>query len=366
MKNTIGDSFAITIFGESHGEYIGCVIDGLAAGIKLDLAKINHDLTLRRPAGVISTSRIENDDFKIISGYFNGYTTGSALTIIIPNANTRSKDYESLKYLPRPSHADYAANMKYHGYQDYRGGGHFSGRLTAALVIAGSIAKQILEKHNILVGSHIQRLAGIDDELFANNPIEQIKAMNDKLFAVLDNNKGDLMVEAIKNAVANKDSVGGIIETAVVGMPEGIGEPWFDTVEGILGKMIFSVPAVKGIEFGAGFKMSDLKGSEANDPFAYEHEKVITLSNNSGGINGGITNGMPIIIHTAIKPTASIAKPQKTVDLIKKENAILEISGRHDPAIVHRAVVAIGLVDICSMHYGTDWQRGKDGVRTDW
>ncbi len=362
MKNTFGSSVAVTLFGESHGEYIGATLDGLAPGVEIDKAYIAHMLTLRRPAGKISTSRKEQDVFQIVSGVVNGKTTGTPITILIPNENVQSGDYAQMKTVARPSHADYAAQCKYHGFQDSRGGGHFSGRITAALVAAGAICKQALERKGICVGTHVKRCAGISDREFADLASD-IKALNEKIFAVLDETSGEKMQEAILAAASDGDSVGGVLETAIIGMPEGVGEPWFDTVESMLSHMMFSVPAIKGIEFGAGFAMTDMTGSVANDKLRMENGKVVSVTNHNGGINGGITNGMPIIFRTAVKPTPTIFKPQSTVDFATMTDTVLEPKGRHDPAIVHRARVvqdaasAIVLCDALTMRFGTDWLR---------
>lgn len=360
MKNTFGNSVAITLFGESHGEYIGAVIDGLAPGTEIDREYIGHMLTLRRPDGKISTPRKEKDEFKIVSGVVNGKTTGTPLTVLIPNENVNSSDYAELKSVARPSHADYTAQCKYHGYQDSRGGGHFSGRITAALVAAGAICKSSLEKNGIMIGTHVKNCAGATDRDFKEYTTD-IKLLNDKAFAVLDEAGEEIMKKRILEAASEGDSVGGILETAVIGIPEGIGEPWFDSVESLISHMMFSIPAVKGIEFGAGFSFADMKGSAANDPLMIENGKIITLKNDNGGINGGITNGMPIIFRTVIKPTPTIFKPQNTVDFINMSETVVEPKGRHDPAIVHRARVvqdaatAIVIYDMLSMRFGTDW-----------
>ena len=360
MKNTFGNSVGLTIFGESHGEYIGAVIDGLAPGIKIDHEYIAHMLTLRRPDGKISTPRKEKDEYKIVSGVVDNTTTGTPITIIIPNENVKSGDYSQIKTVVRPSHADFTAECKYHGYQDSRGGGHFSGRITAALVAAGAICKYALEQKGIYIGTHVKKCAGIPDREF-NNLKEDINEINAKTFAVLDETSKEKMVEAILAAANNGDSVGGVLETAVIGMPVGVGEPWFDTVESLLSHMMFSIPAVKGIEFGAGFAIADMLGSQANDPMKMDSGNVVTTTNNNGGINGGITNGMPIIFRTAIKPTPTIFKPQNTIDFKTMTETVLEPKGRHDPAIVHRARVvqdaasAIVLCDALSMRFGTDF-----------
>ena len=364
MKNTFGTSVSLTLFGESHGEYIGAVIDGLAPGIEVNSEYIAHMLTLRRPDGKISTPRKEKDEFRIVSGVVGGRTTGTPITILIPNENVKSGDYAQMKTAARPSHADYTAECKYHGWQDSRGGGHFSGRITAALVAAGAVCKYALEQKGIYIGTHVKKCAGIADRNFENLP-EDIRSLQGKTFAVLDEAHGEAMREAILAAASDGDSVGGILETAVIGMPAGVGEPWFDTVEGMLSHMLFSVPAVKGIEFGAGFAISDMRGSTANDPMRMEDGKVITTTNNNGGINGGITNGMPILFRTAIKPTPTIFKPQDTIDFKTMTDTVLEGKGRHDPAIVHRArivqdtVTAIVLCDALAMRFGTDWLAGE-------
>ena len=360
MKNTFGLSVAVTLFGESHGEYIGAVIDGLAPGIDVNEDYINHMLFLRRPDGKISTPRKEKDEFKIVSGVVCGKTTGTPITILIPNENVQSGDYSQMQTIARPAHADYTAECKYHGFQDSRGGGHFSGRITAALVAAGAICKCALEQKGIYIGTHVKKCAGISDRDFGDL-ISDIKALEQKTFAVLTDEKIEEMTKAILEASAEGDSVGGVLETAVCGMPEGVGEPWFDSVESMISHMMFSIPAVKGIEFGEGFKLSDMKGSIANDPMKVEDGKVVTVTNNNGGINGGITNGMPIIFRTAIKPTPTIFKPQTTVDFKAMADVVLEPKGRHDPAIVHRARVvqdaatAIVLCDVLAMRFGTDW-----------
>ncbi len=360
MKNTFGTSVAVTIFGESHGEYIGAVLGGLAPGIDVSEEYINHMLFLRRPDGKLSTPRKEKDEFKIVSGVISGKTTGTPITILIPNENVKSGDYSQMKTVARPSHADYTAECKYHGFQDSRGGGHFSGRITAALVAAGAICKYALEQKGIYIGSHIKKCAGISDRGF-EDLINDVKSLNQKTFAVLDEPQIHKMTEAIIEASSNGDSVGGIVETAICSMPEGVGEPWFDSVESMLSHMMFSIPAVKGIEFGRGFELADMKGSQANDAMRIENGKIVTATNNNGGINGGITNGMPIIFRTAIKPTPTIFKPQNTVDFKNMTETVLEPNGRHDPAIVHRARVvqdaasAIVLCDALALRFGTDW-----------
>lgn len=361
MKNTFGTCVSVTLFGESHGPYIGAVLDGLSPGVPVDGDYIAHELEKRRPAGRISTSRVEADKFEIISGVFEGKTTGTPITVIIPNENTRSGDYS--RGLPRPGHADYTGYAKYHGFEDYRGGGHFSGRVTSALVAVGAIAKSALRSRGIMIGTHIARCADVADAEFSDISRE-IEALDRKTFAVLNDAVGERMRERIEAAANDGDSVGGVLETAIVGVPAGVGEPWFDTLEGVIAHVVFSVPAVKGIEFGLGFASAGMRGSEVNDPIMIKDGKIVTETNNNGGINGGISNGMPIIFRTAVKPTPSIYKPQRTVDLEKNENTVLGLHGRHDPAIVHRAravvdaVAALAVADMLEVRYGEDYFGG--------
>lgn len=357
MKNTIGSSVTVTLFGESHGEFIGAVIDGLAPGIAVDDSFIAHQLTLRRPSGAISTPRVEADEFIVASGVFEGKTTGTPLAIIIPNTNTDSAAYS--RKAARPGHADYTAFVKYDGHEDYRGGGHFSGRLTAALVAAGAVAISALKSKGISIATHISRCAGVSDRGFED--IEKdTETLNSSRFAVLDPDVEQKMTDAILAAKADGDSVGGVLETVVSGMPAGVGEPWFDSCEGMLAHALFSIPAVKGVEFGAGFDMADMRGSVANDAF-YNDGGIKTRTNNNGGINGGITNGMPLIIRCAVKPTPTIFKVQDTIDVTSGENTVTVPKGRHDPCIVHRArvvadsVVALTLCDLLATHFGTDY-----------
>ncbi len=363
MKNTFGNSLSVTLFGESHGEAIGAVIDGLAPGIEIDENFIASQLDLRRPSGKISTARHEGDKVRILSGVFNSKTEGTPLALIIENENTKSSDYEKTRYLARPSHADYTAQVKYGGYQDYRGGGHFSGRITAALVAAGSIAVNMLKKKGVYIATHIKNLHGICDRGFENLK-DDINYLNSVSYAVLDKKAGEKMIAETEKAAADGDSVGGTLETAVIGLEAGLGEPWFDTLEGQLAHILFSVPAVKGVEFGAGFKFADMTGSEANDSFYIENSEVKTYTNNNGGINGGITNGMPIIFRCAVKPTPSVFKEQKTIDMNLMENAVLSLKGRHDPAVIHRArvvvdsVTALCIADMLTSRHGADWFKG--------
>ena len=363
MKNTFGISVSITLFGESHGPAVGVVIDGLAPGIDVDPDFIAHQLTLRRPYGKISTARVEEDRFEILSGVFNGKTAGTPLCIVIPNVNAESRDYSETRSLARPGHADYTAFEKYHGFEDFRGGGHFSGRITAALTAAGAVATAALREKGILIGTHIASCGGVKDREFSDIVCD-IRELNEKLFGVLDDEAGEKMKAAIADTAKDGDSTGGVLETAVAGVPAGIGEPWFDTVEGVLAHALFSVPAVKGVQFGAGFDLADSKGSVFNDPFRMENDVIRTCGNNNGGVNGGISNGMPIMFRCAVKPTPSIFKEQETVDFIERGNATIMLKGRHDPAIIHRArvvvdsVTALVLCDLLAQRFGTDWLGG--------
>lgn len=344
--NTFGKKLKLTIFGESHGSSIGGVIDGLPSGIKLDLELIKKEMSRRAPGkNKISTQRSESDDFIIESGFFEGYTTGTPLCVRIKNSDTHSKDYSILKNMMRPSHSDYPAFIKYGGFNDYRGGGSFSGRLTAPIVFAGSIAKQILkEKYNINVVAHIYSIKDIKDREFnLNGESEEILSkLSEKKLPVLDDEKISCMEEEILKAKSKGDSVGGVIECMVINIGAGLGFSFFDSVESVISHGIFSIPSVKGIEFGKGFDITKLFGSVANDEYYFDENKNIkTKTNNNGGILGGITNGMPIIFRVAIKPTPSISLPQNTINISTKENEILEIKGRHDPCIVQRAVAVI-------------------------
>ncbi len=339
MASQIGEKLRISIFGESHSEAIGVVMDGLPAGIKIDMEKLSAFLSRRAPgSGQHATARSESDAPRFLSGVVNGVTCGSPVCAIIENNNTRSKDYEALRDIPRPGHADFAAYIKYGRAHDIRGGGHFSGRLTAPLCIAGGICLQLLEEKGIKIGAHASEIAGVCDRRF--DPVSPELSEIDKSspIAVLDKSAGERMMEEIIKAKSELDSVGGIVECAAVGIPAGFGEPMFDGIENVISKLVFGIPAVKGIEFGAGFDAARMRGSENNDPFVMKGENVATKTNNHGGILGGITSGMPIIFRAAIKPTPSIAAEQESISLSRGENAKLEIVGRHDPCIVPRAV----------------------------
>lgn len=357
MKNTFGYSLTVTVFGESHGPYIGATLDGLAPGVVIDDAYIKECLTRRRPAGSLSTARREADDYRIISGVWNGRSTGAPLTVLIPNADTHSADYSDLSVCPRPSHADYPAHCKYHGFEDYRGGGHFSGRLTAAIVAVGAIVRSALRSCGIEIATHVSSVGGVHDRPMTEADMAHVY---DGGLPVLDRDAEADMREVIEAARKDGDSVGGTLETLITGLPAGVGEPMFDSMESVLSHALFSIPAVKGVSFGDGFALAAMRGSEANDPYRMKDGRVLTETNRMGGIGGGITNGMPVRVSCAIKPTPSIAKEQRTVDLSKGEDRTLAVHGRHDPCIVHRAAAvadamcALVVADLLVLRYGTD------------
>lgn len=357
MKNTFGQSISLTVFGESHGAGVGVVLDGLCSGLDVNDASIKTALSRRAPSTSTDTARRERDAYQILSGVFNGKTTGTPICIFIPNENTDSKAYEY--GVARPSHADYTAFCKYGGYEDYRGGGHFSGRVTAGIVATGAILKDALKGLGISIGTHILECANVRDNEF-NDIQNEVLSLDCAKFPVLNEDKAKEMIACVEQAKANLDSVGGITQTAIVGLPAGVGEPMFDSVEGMLSHAMFAIGAVKGIEFGKGFQLGKMLGSSANDAFVIEDGKVKTSTNNNGGINGGITNGMPVLFNLAIKPTPSIAKKQNTVDFVNGKQTEIEIVGRHDPAIVRRicpvvdSVSALVVCDLLAQRYGTD------------
>ncbi len=336
-----------SIFGESHGPAIGVVLEGVPSGVELDLEEIAFEMARRAPGkDPLSTARKEADIPEILSGYFEGHTTGTPLCAVIRNTDTRSRDYAKTKDLARPGHGDYPGFMRYQGYNDYRGGGHFSGRLTAPLVFAGAVAKQILAGEGITVGAHIRSIAGVEDLPFENreNPLtgSLLEQLRRKEFPVIRDERGAEMREAILKAKSEQDSVGGVIECAVLGLPAGMGAPDFgENVEGIVSQHMFAIPGVKAIGFGDGFGMAALRGSQANDPLYVRGGMVTSTSNHSGGVNGGITNGLPLMFEVALRPTASIAQTQNTINLDRWTNEKLNIQGRHDPCIVHRAVPVV-------------------------
>lgn len=343
MSNTFGDNVRITLFGESHGKAVGAVLDGIKAGTDVDEEFIKNQLLRRSPSffASLSTERKEDDGFEILSGVYNGKTTGSPICFLIKNKDVKSSDYENLNGIMRPSHADYTSYVKYKGFADSRGGGHFSGRLTSPLVAAGAVALDELNKRGIEMLTHIKSCMDISDRTFEDKETDKEILFKEKI-AALDLDFREKLAEKISEAAKDGDSLGGILETAVYGLEAGVGEPWFDTLEGNIAKIVFSVPAVKGIEFGDGFMLSEKYGSEANDSFYYdENGSVRTRTNHSGGINGGISNGMPVIFRTVIKPTPSISKKQETVNVIEQKDTEIEIKGRHDSAVFLRAPVII-------------------------
>ncbi len=348
MGSTFGKTVKISVFGESHGSAIGVVIDGFPAGIYVDTNFIKREMERRAPASTnLGTERKERDIPQIISGVFEGRTTGAPITAIIANENVLSKDYERIAGFIRPSHADYTGNVRYNGYNDYRGGGHFSGRLTAPLVFVGALCKLALENSEIRIVSHVAQIGEITDRPLDLYEVSynELEELTHNTLPVLDVDAGERMREIIEYARSRKDSIGGIVETAVLGVPAGLGNPMFDGVENALSAAIFGIPAVKGLEFGAGFGFASMFGSEANDePFITADGDIETRSNNNGGILGGITNGMPIQFRVAFKPTPSIATPQSTVDMNTMTEQDLVVGGRHDPCIVPRALPVVEAV----------------------
>ena len=360
MKNTFGNAISLTIFGESHGPAVGAVLDGLAAGLPVDAEAIAAAMDRRRARGDgLSTARTEADAVEFLSGVYQGHTTGTAITMMIRNLNTRSGDYAKTADLLRPGHADYTAHAKYEGWQDARGGGHFSGRITAASVAAGALCEEVLKGLGIRVYTHIAACAGVEDAPLSSAAGLVLPEPEPGHFALLDPTREAAMQQAIRTAGSEGDSVGGILETIVTGLPAGVGEPWFDSVESELAHLMFAIPACKGVEFGAGFGFAKLRGSQANDPFTMREGRIVTATNRNGGVNGGITNGMPVVFRTVLKPTPSIYKEQHTVDYTTKQDVALQIHGRHDPCIVPRAAVvqntlaAFGLLDLLTVRYGT-------------
>ncbi len=339
--NSIGKEFTITTFGESHGKYVGVVVDGCPAGLPLSETDIQAELDRRIPAQPkIVSGRIEKDVAMILSGVFNGFTTGAPIALMVDNKEIDSSDYEAIKDLPRPGHADYTARIKYGGFNDYRGGGRFSGRVTVALIMAGAIAKKLLSKFDVDVLAYTLAIGQVKtDKKFS--PEEIRKNRYTAATRCPDLACAEKMEEAIVNAKKEGDSLGGIVECLALNMPVGVGEPLFDSLDADLAKALFAVPAVKGVEFGAGFRAAELRGSENNDAFFIQNGKIVTSSDNAGGILGGLSNGMPIMIKVAIKPTPSIGKEQRTVNLSTMKNATLSIKGRHDPCVVPKAVPAI-------------------------
>lgn len=356
MRSSFGRQINYSLFGESHGEGVGITIHHLPAGFKPDLGKIRQALDRRRPGRHLHSSpRQETDHYQILSGYFNEHLTGAPLTVFFPNRDTRSKDYSELAKVPRPSHADYAADVKYSGFQDYRGGGHFSARLTAPIVFAGALAEQLLSKKGVTILSYVSKVGEIEAKALNIDNSETLRELKEKLhkqsLPMWDTCQANLAEEAIERARMDRDSLGGQVQTIVTGVPAGLGEPFFDSLESTLAHLMFAIPAVKAIEFGIGTAFASLKGSQANDPWQIENQEVKASQNYSGGINGGISNGMPLSFKLTFRPTASISKLQNSVNLREGQNTKLSIIGRHDPCVVPRAcpiveaMTAIGLLE---------------------
>ena len=342
MSSIWGRHFVIDIFGESHGPKIGVVINGVPAGTVLDFPRLRAFLDRRRPGGEAwSTPRRETDDFEVVSGYYYGHATGTPLCVLFHNTDMRSADYEDRPN--RPGHADYTGHVRYNGFNDPRGGGHFSGRLTAPLVFAGAVAAQILEKKGAYVATHVRRIADVEDAPFdkMNIPRELAESLAAMRLPLLDLSKAADMEQRIKEAAVDHDSVGGIVECAICGLPVGLGSPIFGAAESVISSLLMAIPAVKGVSFGEGFGFAGLRGSEANDAYVLINGKISTATNHNGGILGGITNGSPVIFEAVVKPTASISRPQQTVNLKTMEEETITVKGRHDACIVPRAAVAI-------------------------
>ncbi len=360
MSSTYGDKLNLSLFGQSHGPAIGMTLDGIPAGLPVDFDALQAFLDRRAPGrDSHSTARKEADIPEFLAGIVDGYTCGAPIAAIIRNTNTRSGDYDNLKDMPRPGHADYPAQVKYHGFQDVAGGGHFSGRLTAPLCIAGGLCKQWLERMGIRIGAHIHSIGDIVDDSF-DWVAPNLDAVG-SVFPTVSVEAGEKMQAVIAGVKADGDSVGGVIECVATGIPAGLGEPMFGGIESKIAQIVYGIPAVKGLEFGSGFAGSGLRGSQNNDPYVIVDGKVKTESNNAGGILGGITTGMPLVFRTAVKPTPSIAKEQQSVSLSRMENQTLNVHGRHDPCIVPRAVpvieaaAAIAIFDIC-LSDGRVWE----------
>lgn len=364
MQNTI---FKLMVWGESHQPFMGATIEHLPPGMKLDLAFIQSQLERRKAEGTISTARIEPDTFTILSGFYQGYTTGTPFTIQMENQNVLSNSYEKRKDVLRPSHADYSNHIKSLGYDDPRGGGHSSGRLTAPLVVLGAIALQMLKEKGIYVASHIASMQEIKDCSFSEikgKELKVISSLNQQGFPLIDQQIKEKMIERILNVKQQQDSVGATIESMIIGLPAGVGEPFFDSIESRISSFLFSIPAIKGVEFGLGFDFANYQGSQVNDAF-YLQDGIKTKTNHNGGINGGISNGMPIIVKSVVKPTSSIGKPQQSVNIATNTIVDLNVEGRHDPCIASRvavvvdSMIALTLIDLLAIRYGYLYFVGK-------
>lgn len=353
MSSFFGQQLHLSLFGQSHGEAIGVTMDGFPAGMAIDMARLAAEMKRRAPGqSRLTTPRKEDDLPEILSGVLDGRTTGQPICAMIRNTNTRSKDYGDGVDLLRPGHADYTGHVRYFGFEDWRGGGHFSGRLTAPIVFAGALCSQWLERQGVSIVSHIQQLGDVRDASLMDQPDVDASALKAMHLPVLTPGLDRAMEAEAEAALAAQDSIGGVIECRIDGLPAGLGAPFFDSVESVLSHLMFSVPAVKGVEFGEGFGFAALRGSQSNDPFRMQEGRIVTASNHSGGVQGGITNGMPVIFRCAVRATPSIGQTQQTVSLKTGENAEISIHGRHDPCILPRAVpvieamAAIGIMDL--------------------
>ena len=364
MSFSFGKNFRISIFGQSHSKEIGVVIDGLKAGYRINYSLIKENLMRRRPGkNSISSPRKEDDEFEIVSGEVGGISCEAPLCIRIKNKDQRSFDYDNIIDRPRPSHADYPAFIKYNSHNDIRGGGSFSGRMTAPIVIAGSIAQDILREKNIRIFSRIKSIKDIEDKKleYKDSELESLEYLKKKDFPVIDDYAGEEMIKLIEEYREKKDSLGGLVETFVIGMPVGVGEPFFDSLESVIAKGVFSIPSVKGLEFGEGFNSAKMTGSTHNDPYLVQNGKVITKTNHHGGIIGGLSTSMPIYYTVAIKPTSSIGIIQDTISLKNLSNEKLLIEGRHDPCIVPRALVAIEMISaICILDLLMEFEKWEN------
>lgn len=344
MSFNFGKNIHFSVFGQSHSRAMGVVIDALPAGISVDMEKVEAFMARRRPGSWLTTARKEEDKAEIISGLAEGKTCGSPLCAVIQNKDCRSSDYDKLKKVPRPMHADYPAFVKYDGFNDIAGGGHFSGRLTAPLCFAGALCMQLLEEKGIYIGAHLASVGDGADSYFdpVNTDAGILKKLKEAEFPVLDEQAGEVMKQQISVVKAAADSIGGVVECCIIGLPAGVGESGFDSMESNLAKILFAVPAVKGVEFGCGFAAAGMRGSEHNDPYCMDKDgNVRTRSNNHGGILGGLSTGMPVIFRVAFKPTPSIGLAQESVNLDEKSNTVLQIEGRHDPCVAVRAVPCV-------------------------
>lgn len=361
MGSWIGDALRIQLFGESHGKVVGIVMDGLEAGLELDEEQIRQDLRKRRPKKEVSQARREEDEYQILSGYYQGHTTGTPLTVIFPNLDIDERPYEEWKDFYRPSHSDYVSMKKYHGWSDLRGGGHFSGRLTTPLVFAGSLAKSILKKKGIQIGTRIFQIGAIQDDILEEYPVSMIQRWEEDDFPVENKKTKEKYLEYVREIKEQKDSIGGILESVILAKPYFIGAPFFDSIEAKLSSYLFAIPSLKGIEFGDGFSFASKKGSEVNDLWIKKGDDIVTKTNHNGGINGGISNGMPIVFKTVIKPTSSIGISQETWNFKEEKMGELKLNGRHDACIALRvpviqsSLIALAILDLAVMEYGKSW-----------